>query len=101
MESAVKCWQTQKPWFNDMVNRCLKAFDSVHIVKPYREQEKCAPACWNSMGDECQCSCMAANYGSHSSGSKRLVVSDAFATRCHERELACRVMTRAGKSGIS
>lgn len=96
-----KCWETPKAWFNDIVNRCLKAFGSVHIVQPYREQEKCAPACWNATGHECQCSCMGANHGSNSSGSKWLVVSDAFATRWHERELACRLMTRSGEYGIS
>ena len=99
--SQFKCWETPKAWFNSIVNRCLKASGSVYIVQPYREQEKCAPACWNAIGHECQCSCMGANHGSYSSGGRWLVVSDTFATRWRERELACRLMTTSGEPNIS
>ncbi len=87
-----KCWETPKAWFNDLVKRSLERYNKLYIIQPYREQEKCAPACWNAVGHECQCSCMGANHGSHSSENDWFVVSDAFATRWGERELACRLM---------
>ena len=90
-----KCWETPKAWFNELVKRLLMRFGKLYIVQPYREQEKCAPACMNAVGHECQCSCMGVNHGSHSSSNDWLIVSDAFATRWGEKELAGRLMERA------
>src|SRR5262245_34798165 len=58
-----KCWELPKAWFNDFVNRCLEDYGRVYIIQPYREQEKCAPACQNAIGHECQCSCMGQHHG--------------------------------------
>ena len=88
-----KRWEVPKAWFNDLVARALNRYAALYVIQPYREQEKCAPACWNAQGHECQCSCMGANHGAgHLSG--WLVVSDTFATRWGEEELACRLMTK-------
>ena len=89
-----KCWETPKAWFNDLVPQILNRHNKLYIIQPYRQQEKCAPACWNAVGHECQCSCMGANHGSHSSSNSWFVVSDAFATKWREQELACKLMTR-------
>lgn len=89
-----KCWEVPKAWFNDIVKLTLGRYDELYIIQPYREQEKCAPACWIAEGHECECSCMGANHGSHSSSRGWLVVSDSFATRWRERELACRHLSR-------
>lgn len=86
-----RCWELPKSWFNDLVERSLRRWGRVYVVQPYREQEKCSPACMNARGHECECSCMGANHGQGNDGSW-FEVSDTFATRWHDMELACRLM---------
>lgn len=85
-------WTMPRSWFNDLVNKCLDRYGKVYVIQPYREQEKCAPACWNAKGHECNCSCMGENHGSQGAYSDWLVISDAFATRWGEKEYACRLL---------
>lgn len=85
-------WELPKAWFNDFVERALDRYGCVYIFQPYREQEKCAPACQNAVGHECQCSCMGENHGA-GSDSSWLEVSEAFSFRWGSRELACRLLT--------
>jgi len=89
-----KCWELPKAWFNDLVRRLVDRYGKLFVIQPYREQEKCAPNCWNAEGFECSCSCMGANHGSTAPGSGWLIVSDTFATRWHEKELACRLIEK-------
>lgn len=86
------CWETPRAWFNDLVNRILRKYRKLYIIQPYRKQEVCAPSCMNAEGHECQCSCMGANHGSQSINNSWFVVSETFATRWHEKELACRLL---------
>ena len=86
-------WEIPKAWFNGLVERSLARYGKLYIVQPFREQEKCAPACMNARGHECECSCMGANHGAGNHGSW-FEVSDVFATRWREMHLACRLMTR-------
>lgn len=86
-----ECWELPKAWFNDFVNRSLKRYGQIYIIQPYREQEKCAPACQRATGHECQCSCMGAHHGVGNDGSW-FEVSDTFATRWDDRHLACRLL---------
>lgn len=88
-----KYWEIPKSWFNTLVDRSLERFGKIYVVQPYREQEKCAPACMNAAGHECQCSCMGANHGAGNDGSW-FEVSETFATRWHSAELACRLMIK-------
>ncbi len=88
---AFKHWEIPKSWFNKFVNMALKRYGSIYVIQPYREQEKCAPACMNAAGHECQCSCMGANHGSGNDGSW-FEVSETFATRWKGNEIACRLM---------
>jgi hypothetical protein len=86
-------WEVPQSWLDAIIPACLNRFGKVYVIQPYRQQEKCAPACWSAKGYECQCSCMGANHGSqHPSGNWR-IVSDTFAVRWHDRELACRLIT--------
>jgi len=87
-----KCWETPKSWFDDVVTRSLQRFGRIYVIQPYRVQEKCAPACWNARGFECECSCMGANHGSHNPSGKWRVISDTFAMQWHGRQLACRLI---------
>lgn len=86
-----KYWEAPKAWFNDFVERAMKRFGKLYVVQPYREQEKCAPACLNAVGHECECSCMGANHGAGNDGNW-FEVSETFATRWHGQALACRLM---------
>lgn len=86
-----ECWELPKSWFSDLVDRALIRFGRIYVIQPYRELEKCAPACMNAVGHECQCSCMGANHGAGNDGSW-FEVSETFAGRWRERELACRLM---------
>ncbi len=89
-----KCWELPQAWFNDLVSRILTHYKKLYIIQPYREQEICAPACWNAKGHECQCSCMGENHGSQHPAGNWFTASDTFSTLWHERELACRLLTR-------
>lgn len=89
-----KWWEVPNAWFNDLLKRSLQKHGKLYVIQPFKEQEKCAPACWNAEGHECQCSCMGENHGSKHSGNDWFVVSDTFATRWHQLKVACRLMTR-------
>jgi len=54
----LQCWEIPKSWFNEFIARALKKHRRLYIIQPYREQEKCSPACLNAVDHECQCSCM-------------------------------------------
>jgi hypothetical protein len=88
-----RCWETPKSWFNDLVRRSLEKYNKLYVIQPFRVQEKCAPACWNAEGHECNCSCMGENHGQGKMAGW-LVISDTFATRWHDTEIACRLLTR-------
>lgn len=85
-------WEVPKSWFNDFVERSLRRYGRVYIFQPYRKQEKCAPACQNAVGHECQCSCMGENHGAGSDASW-FEVSETFSFRWRSQELACRLLT--------
>jgi hypothetical protein len=57
--SHLNCWEVPKAWFSRLVKEITEAYGKLYIIQPYREQEKCSPACQNAKGHECQCSCMA------------------------------------------
>jgi len=86
-------WEISQDWFNDLVDQLLRRFGKLYVIQPYRPQEKCAPACMNALGHECQCSCMGANHGAGGPGAGWFEVSETFATRWGEEQLACRLMT--------
>ena len=56
-------WEIPKKWFNDFVDRALARYGRLYVIQPHREQEICAPACWNARGHECECSCLGAHHG--------------------------------------
>lgn len=87
-----KYWELPKAWFNDFVDRALGKYGKVYVIQPFREQEKCAPACQNAVGHECEFSCMGRYHGAGNDGSW-FEVSDTFATRWGDQDVACRLMT--------
>jgi hypothetical protein len=92
-------WEVSQGWFSGLVERILDRFGKLYIIQPYREQEKCASACMNARGHECECSCMGANHGAGGPGAGWFEVSETFATRWGESHLACRLMVQVPSAG--
>ena len=63
-----KAWKLPVSWLNRFVDSGLERYGRLYVVQPYREMEKCAPACRNAVGHDCQCSCMGANHGAGDGG---------------------------------
>jgi hypothetical protein len=91
--SAKKYWEIPAAWFNKLVERALDSYGFLYVIQPYREQEKCARACMEAQGHECNCSCMGANHG-QGNMSGWLEISETFATRWNEAHLACRLLRK-------
>lgn len=87
-----KAWSIPKTWFEDTVQRLLGRHRSVYVIQPIKRDQKCAPACWNAAGAECECSCLGANHGSGTPAGKWYVASDSFAVRIDGEEFACRLL---------
>jgi hypothetical protein len=87
-----KCWEVPRSWFEGVARRLLRRFGKVYIIQPFRLQEKCAPACWNATGIECECSCMGERHGSGHPPGRWYVVSETFAVTWGERRYACRLI---------
>jgi hypothetical protein len=87
-----KCWEVPNAWFDDVIRRSLQRFGRIYVIQPFRALEKCAPACWNAKGFECECSCMGKNHGSEIPSGNWWVISETFAMQWQGRELACRLV---------
>jgi hypothetical protein len=85
-------WSVPRAWFNDLVRRCIQRYDQVYLIQPHREQEKCAPACWNAEGIDCECSCQGAHHGEQNPAGRWYVISETFAARWRDRKLAVRLV---------
>jgi hypothetical protein len=55
-QARYECWEVPAAWFDDLVRNLLLRFGQAYVVQPYRQMEKCAHACWNAKGFECECS---------------------------------------------
>jgi hypothetical protein len=88
-----KFWEVPSSWFDDIVKRSLHRFGKVYVIQPIQRTQKCAPACWNARGIECECSCLGANHGSGNPAGKWYVISDTCAVQWGEREYACKLIT--------
>ncbi len=91
-DARYKCWEVPAAWLNSLVQQLLRQFKKFYLIQPYRAQEKCAPACFNAKGHDCQCSCMGENHGQGGPGAGWFVVSETFATKWGKEHLACRLM---------
>src|SRR5258708_35512814 len=78
---AFKAWSIPKSWFERVLRAAIGKYGSVYVVQPYRTSEKCAPACWNAVGADCECSCMGANHGSANPDGRWHVVSETCAVK--------------------
>ena len=86
-----KYWSLPKSRFNEVVDLILKRHAKVYIIQPSVETEKCAPACRNATGHECQCSCMGANHGVGNDGNW-FDISETFALQHGKKTLGGRLL---------
>ena len=88
------CWETPNAWFKNLIQRALHKFGRIYVIQPHNVLEKCAPACWNANGFECNCSCLGKNHGSGQGARRWWVVSEACALQWQGRQLACQLIER-------
>jgi hypothetical protein len=93
-----KCWKTPKAWFEDIIKRALEKYGSVYVIHSFNAQQKCAPACWNATGVECECSCMGEHHGSGNPAGKWHIVSETFAVSWDAREYSCRLLVKPAEA---
>ena len=93
-----KCWETPVAWYDWLARRLLAKHSAVYLIQLYREQQKCAPACWNAQGLDCECSCMGENHGSGFPGGSWREVSETFAFTWGAQKYACRLLVPATAS---
>lgn len=89
------CWVVPLTWLNRLVRRIVFRFGSTYLIQPFREKEICAPACWNAIGFECECSCMGKNHGMGTPEGKWYIHSETLAIQHKDRKWACSRITRA------
>jgi hypothetical protein len=94
-----KRWETPKSWFDDVIRRTLERFGSVYVIQAFKVQQKCAPACWDAKGFDCECSCHGANHGSRDPNGW-YVVSDTLAVSRGERQYASRLLRANRRAGV-
>ncbi len=92
-----KSWEIPVAWFDDIIKQVLKRYRQVYVLQLFREQQKCAPACWNAQGFHCECSCMGANHGTGHPGGGWYEVSETFAFEWGDKKYACRFLTSSKK----
>ena len=93
-----ECWDTPVAWLDDLVTRSLKKYGRIYIVQPVSKLQKCAPACWNAQGYECECSCMGINHGNGEPHGNWKEISESLAVTVGKREFSCRLVTPKGFS---
>lgn len=91
-------WILPKSRLTELVEMILNRHGAIYIIQPYREIEKCAPACWDAVGFECECSCLGENHGRNHHHDGWFVVSEACALRHGRRRFGARLLRlRNGK----
>ena len=93
-DEKFRCWSTPRSWLDGLVDQFLNQYGQLYIIQPLKRQQKCAPACVNALGHECECACLGENHGSGHLGRSWRVISEVFATKWSEEELACRLLSR-------
>jgi len=94
-----KCWETPRARFDELIEKALARFKRVYVIQPVRRDQKCAPACWQAQGYECECSCMGNNHGSGSPSGDWHVVSETLAVQWGEKEYSCRLFEASARAG--
>ena len=87
-----KAWEVPQAWFEKIIRLCLRRYQNCYVVQLHREQQVCAPACWNAQGFDCECSCMGENHGSGHPDGRCYEVSETLAVSWGAQKYACRLV---------
>lgn len=87
-----KCWEIPMAWFEKAIRAAFDRFEGIYVIQPLRKQQKCAPACWNAEGIECECSCMGGNHGTGHPLGRWYVVSETCAVSWGQRDYIASLM---------
>jgi hypothetical protein len=79
-------------WFDDLIQRALERYGQIYVIQLYKQQQKCASACWNAKGFHCECSCLGASHGTGQPGGIWFELSETFAFSWGPTEYACRLL---------
>lgn len=90
--SQLKYWVVPAGWCNELLRRLIQEHGAVYFVHPFNVLEVCAPACWNAVGAECECSCMGEHHGSGEPAGRWHIVSEIFAAQWGPRKYSCRLL---------
>lgn len=93
-DAAGKYWSVPASWFDYVIRTSLERYGRVYAIQGSREQQRCAPACWNAEGFDCECSCLGENHGNGRPDGNWHEVSDTFAFQWGPRRYACRLIRR-------
>lgn len=85
-----KAWEIPAAWFDSVIRLTLRRYADAYVIQLYREQQKCAPACWNAEGFHCECSCMGENHGGGHPGGSWYEISETFAVSWGVQRYSCR-----------
>lgn len=72
-------WEVPQAWFERVIRLSFTRYGACFVIQLYREKEVCAPACWNALGADCECSCMGANHSSGQPSGRWYEVGETFA----------------------
>jgi hypothetical protein len=87
-----KCWRVPRSWFDDVVKRSIVRHGAAYVIQPFHVSKKCAPACWDAKGAECDCSCLGANHGSGKPDGRWHEVSETCAVSWGPKQYSCRLL---------
>jgi hypothetical protein len=72
-------WSLPAAWFNRLCLRLIKRYGRAYVIQPHNENAKCAPACWDAEGLDCECSCLGENHGNGEPDGRWYVIDETCA----------------------
>ena len=86
-------WEVPQAWFERAIRLSFSHYGACYVIQLYREKEVCAPACWNALGADCECSCMGANHSTGRPSGRWYEISDTFAVLWGVQRYSVRLLT--------
>lgn len=86
-------WEVPQAWFERAIRLSFSRYGACYVIQLYREKEVCAPACWNALGADCECSCMGANHSTGRPNGRWYEISDTFAVLWGVQRYSVRLLT--------
>jgi len=94
-DEKYKAWETPQAWFEKNIKLCIQRYEACYVIQLYRERQICAPACWNAIGIDCECSCMGENHGSGHPGGRWYEIAETLAVSWGVQRYSCRLLKLA------